>query len=173
MSMPEATDGRLHRACRAMALAGGLVLVAIILLVTLSIVGRGLLWAGLGPVPGDFELVEAGAAFAIFAFMPWCQLNRGHITVDLCAGWMGHRLNAAADLVSALLMTAITGLLAWRHLLGMLDRRDYGEVTFILELPLWWFYAASLAGLVLFVAASGHVLAHSWRALRATFVAGR
>ena len=50
-----------------------------------SIVGRAsLTWAWvLGPVPGDFELVEVGTGFAVFAFLPWCQLKRGHATVDL------------------------------------------------------------------------------------------
>ena len=42
-----------------------------------SIVGRALsgLGLGLGPVPGDFELVEAGTALAVFCFLPWCHLK--------------------------------------------------------------------------------------------------
>ncbi|MEC9344905.1 MAG: TRAP transporter small permease [Pseudomonadota bacterium] len=171
--MYDATGAVLHRLSRLLALAGGLVLVALIALTATSIAGRGLIAFGLDAVPGDFELVEAGAAFAVFSFMPWCQLNRGHMTVDIFAGLFGRRLNAAIDLASALLLTAVTGLLAWRHMLGMLDRRAYEEVSFILQLPLWWFYAASLAGLVLFVATSLFSVWQAARALPAAFGAAR
>ena len=43
---------------RALAILGGLVLVVITLLIVVSITGRGLVRQGLGPIPGDFELVE-------------------------------------------------------------------------------------------------------------------
>ena len=42
---------------RAMAWLGGLVLMALTLLSVLSIAGRALSGLGLGPVPGDYELV--------------------------------------------------------------------------------------------------------------------
>ena len=31
----------------------------------------------------DYELVEAGVAFAIFAFIPLCQIYGSHATVDI------------------------------------------------------------------------------------------
>ncbi|MEZ5836913.1 MAG: hypothetical protein R3D03_14460 [Geminicoccaceae bacterium] len=39
---------------RGLALLGGTVLVAMIVLTSVSIIGRALIFAGLGPVPGDF-----------------------------------------------------------------------------------------------------------------------
>jgi len=33
--------------------------------------------------------------------------------------------------------------------LGMIDQREYGYTTTILQIPLWWGYAASLASLAL------------------------
>ena len=45
-----------------MAILGGLVLSALILLICVSIVGRTI---GIGPINGDYELVEAGIAFSI------------------------------------------------------------------------------------------------------------
>ena len=57
------------------ALLGGAVLIVLTLLTVASVSGRALIPLGLGPLPGDFELVEAGVAFAVFAFLPWCQLS--------------------------------------------------------------------------------------------------
>ena len=56
---------------RAMAWFGSFVLVIIAVMSVASIIGRALSGLGLGPVPGDFELVEAGTALAVFCFLPW------------------------------------------------------------------------------------------------------
>nr|WP_255701545.1 TRAP transporter small permease [Afifella sp. H1R] len=135
----------------------------------LSIAGRALVPLGLGPVPGDFELVEAGVAFAVFSFLPWCQFRRGHVTVDLLAERFGPRGMAACALASNLVMTAIAGLLAWRLGLGMQDKRLYPETSFILQFPIWWPYAASLAGAWMFAVASAYTV---WRALNETLTTG-
>ena len=65
------------------AIVGGVVLCAITLMSVASITGRALIGVGLGPVPGDFEMVEVGTALAVFFFLPWCYLKGGHATVDL------------------------------------------------------------------------------------------
>ncbi|MDN2567063.1 TRAP transporter small permease [Aquibium sp. A9E412] len=139
----------LHRTvvwlARALAILGGVVLVVITLLTVVSVTGRSLVWADLGPVPGDFELVEAGVGFAVFAFLPWCQLNRGHATVDLFTSFLSPRANRVIDVVSESLMTLAIALIAWRLWYGMTDKLRYGETTFILQFPLWWPYAACMA----------------------------
>ena len=71
---------------RAMAWFGSLVLVIIAVMSVASIIGRALSGFGLGPVPGDFELVEAGTALAVFCFLPWAHLKRGHAVVDMLWG---------------------------------------------------------------------------------------
>jgi TRAP-type C4-dicarboxylate transport system permease small subunit len=147
------------------AIAGGAVLVAITAMTVVSITGRELNWLGLAPVPGDYELVEAGTAFAIFAFLPWCQMKRGHVTVDLFLARFGPRANAAVDVVSNILMTAVAALIAWRLWLGMLDKKAYQETTFILQFPLWWAYAAAMTGAVLFAVVCLYTI---WRSLAET-----
>lgn len=133
---------------RLSALAGGLVLIGIALMTGMSIFGRALIWAGLQPVPGDFELVEAGTGFAIAAFMPWTQLKKGHASVGILTERLGPRANAVIDFVSDLLLFSAALLLSWRLWAGLLDKFAYGETTFILQFPLWWAYAAMLFGLV-------------------------
>lgn len=131
---------------RLLAIAGGLVLVALVVLTVLSVSGRALLDFGLGPVPGDFELVEAGSAFAVFSFLAWAQFRRGHVTVDLFVQRLGPRGLAALAMAANILMSVAAVVIAWRLGLGLQDKKLYGETTFILQIPVWWSYAASLVG---------------------------
>jgi TRAP-type C4-dicarboxylate transport system permease small subunit len=143
---------------RALAILGGVVLVAITVLTVVSIVGRALIPIGLRPIPGDFELVEVGTGFAIFCFLPWCQLMRGHATVDVFTSFLPDSANRVIDLVSELLMTTIVVLIAWRLWYGMWDKVRYGETTFILQFPVWWGYAAAMFGAAIGVIVSFYVL---------------
>lgn len=143
------------------ALAGGLVLVAIAAMTCLSIAGRtlgGLGLAGLGPIPGDYELVEIGIGFAVFAALPWCHLRRGHATVELLAPLLGGAANRALDVIidAAVLATAL--LLAWRLAAGMLDKKAYFETTFVLGIEIWQAYALALVG------ATAFCVVAAWRA---------
>lgn len=142
----------LHGAAFVLAIAGGIVLVAMTALTVFSIVGRGLIGFGLGPIPGTYELVEMGAAFAVFSFLPWCQLQKGHVTVDLFLKPFGVRTNVLAELVGNLLTTGAAAVIAWRMWLGLLDKQTYGETTYILGIPSWIGYAVAMAGAALFVA---------------------
>jgi TRAP-type C4-dicarboxylate transport system permease small subunit len=156
MNLPRFIEGL----ARALAIAGGAVLVALTILVAISITGRALLTLGfgLGPVPGDFELVEAGTGFAVFAFLPWCQLRRGHATVDLFTNFLSPGANRIIDLVTEILMTLTLGLIAWRLWAGTLDKFNYGETTFILQFPVWWPFAASLVAAVIAVVVSAYLI---------------
>ena len=144
---------------RRLAWFGGAVLMLIALLSVASITGRALSFAGLGPVPGDFELVEAGTALAVFCFLPWAHLRRGHAVVDLLWGAFPRPLQHTLETLSDALMLAVWVLLVWRMSLATLDYRGNAEVTFILQFPVWWAYAASLPP-----AAFG-CLAYAWRLL--------
>ncbi|MBP5858755.1 TRAP transporter small permease [Marivibrio halodurans] len=156
-----------HALAKGLALAGGLVLVAMLLLTVASVAGRAMSPLGLESIPGAYELVEMGTAFAIFAFLPWCQLTRGHVTVDLVMNAAGFRANRVVDLAANLLMTGAAGVVAWRLVLGMLDKQRYGETTFILGLPLWIGYAAAVVGAVLFALVSLYCCGRSLGELQA------
>ncbi|WP_372017376.1 TRAP transporter small permease [Tistrella mobilis] len=140
--------------CRLVAMAGGLMLVAIAAMSVISIIGRwfaGTSIGGLefGPVPGDFELVETGTAIAVFCFLPQAQLARAHVTVDLFTMRAGPGLRRALGVVADLLFAATTALLAWRLTIGLEERLTYGETTMILGLPQWWVYVPGVAFMAL------------------------
>lgn len=160
-------DTKLGRAAfwlaRYAAIAGGLVLTAIVIITVLSVIGRAFIWAGLGSIRGDYELVEAGVGFAIFAFLPWTHLTRGHAVVSIFTDFLSARANAWIMVVSDALMLAIAAFIAWRHLLGTVDKFNYGETTLLLRMPLWWVYAAGLVGAAVFVVVAVYVLVRSVR----------
>ncbi len=134
-----------------LALVGGGVLVLLIVLTCVSIVGRSLVFAGLGPIPGDVELVELGIAFAVFSFFPWCQYTQGHARVELFNRFFNRTTRWISDVLSDLLMLVISIVLGWCLYQGMLDKFHYTETTFILRLSLGWGYAVCLVGASTFV----------------------
>lgn len=159
----------IERLARLFAQLGGLVLSALIVLTCLSILGRslnsvlhsdplqsaiptmanGLLALGIGPVNGDFELVEAGMAFAIFAFLPLCQLNGAHASVDIFTSTLPLRANRLLRMVIEIVFAAVLVLIAWKLFEGMESKRSSGQTTLLLQYPVWWGYAFSLSGAVM------------------------
>ncbi len=155
MSPYHSISSGLDQLCRGLAILGGGVLVAVMVIVVVSVSGRALIDLGLGPIPGDFELVEVGTAIAVFSFLPWCQLKRGHVSVDVLQTVIGRRGDAVLSVLYNLLMTGVAGLILWRLWAGMQDKITYSETTFILQFPVWWGYAACvpIAGVFVLVSA--------------------
>ncbi|TDQ44768.1 TRAP transporter small permease [Tepidicella xavieri] len=131
------------------AIMGGILLVLLTLMIVASVSGRALIDVGLGPVPGDFELVEIGTAVAVFFFLPWTYLRGGHATVDILYSHLPGWAKRAVVTLSDLLMLALWLVLTWRLWEGMLEKRMYMESTFILQMPVWWAYALCLVGAVI------------------------
>ncbi|MBI4987721.1 MAG: TRAP transporter small permease [Rhodocyclales bacterium] len=129
---------------RVMAWFGGLVLTLVAVISVFSIAGRALSFAGLGPVPGDFELVEAGTALAVFCFLPWCHLKRSHADVAMLWHAYPAPMRRALEILGDALMFAVWALLIWRMGLATHEYSVNNEVSFILQMPVWWGYAASL-----------------------------
>lgn len=146
---------------RGLAVLGGMALMVIVVIVVASVVGRALIWLGLRPITGDYELVSVGMGFAVFAFMPWVHLERGHALVTLVTDSFGVRANAWLLVISDLLMLALSGFLAWRLYYGMLDKFAYNETTLLLRFPLGWAYALGLVGAVALVLVSAYVVGRS------------
>lgn len=176
----EARVGRIFQGlARWLAYGGGIFLVGIALVTVVSVIGRGLISIGLSPITGDFELVEAGSAIAIFCFLPWCQLNRGHVTVDVFISQLGPRAFAFLGLVGDALIAAVAWVILWRMYLGFGEKFPYGsdglrgllnlgskpffpETTYLLEMPVWIPFGLALIGAAFFFIVSLYTV---WRAL--------
>jgi TRAP-type C4-dicarboxylate transport system permease small subunit len=156
---PERVGQALHRTATGVALLGGLVLFALTLLTVISVAGRAVFSA---PIPGDFELVELGMAVAIFSFLPYCQIVRGNVIVDLFTSKASARTRALLDGIGNLLFTAIAALLTWRVALGGLEIRSYHETTMVLQVPVWWGYVPAVAFLAFLTVVCAYTV---WRSV--------
>lgn len=161
--------GRLMEfASRWMAYSGGGILVAIAMTTVVSIIGRTFSGFGLSPVKGDYEIVEMGCAVAVFAFMPWCQFRRGHVTVDIFISNLSDRMQAILGLIGDLFLTGAAFVILWRlwlgfgekfpfgsdgvrAALGMGDKPFFAESTYELEIPLWIPFGLCLIGAAFFL----------------------
>lgn len=169
-----------------MAILGGVVLSALVAMVVVSIIGRELnaafhndffqnnmkgfadwmlgvqipgIWGPikLGPFNGDYEIVEAGIAFSIFAFLPLAHITGAHATVDIFTSWLSERPNRVLSAVIDVAFSVVLVVIAIQLFQGMLDKHDRHQTTFLLQFPVWWAYAASFFGAVMAAVVSVYV----------------
>lgn len=85
-------------------------------------------------------------AFAIFAFLPLCQLRGSHASVDIFTNQLPlpvyHFIRGLIELV----FTVVLFLIAMQLFSGMESKRASGQTSFLLEYPVWWGYAISVPG---------------------------
>jgi TRAP-type C4-dicarboxylate transport system permease small subunit len=143
--------GLARRVIELWALAGGLLLIAIVLMTAYSLLADITFRR---PLPGDFELVEVGVAVAAFAFLPYCQITGANVTADIFTQGAGPRTVALLALLSGVIAFAFSLLLTWRMSIGLLDVHRYGETTTITGFPIWIAYVPIVASLALLVVAS-------------------
>ncbi len=166
-------------ACRVMAVGGGILLTAMAVMTVVSIIGRMFTGYGLGPVRGDYELVANGCALAVFSFLPFCQLKRGHVTVDILTTQFSQRTQAIIGFVGDVLIAIAATIIfmqLWkgfgekfpygsdglRDALGMGYKPFFPETTYELEIPVWIPYGFALLGAAMFVIAAVFTV---WRSL--------
>lgn len=152
--------GAAARAIEGWAMAGGLLLLAVVAVNVASVIG-GVVWR---PFPGDFELTEMGVAVAAFAFLPWCQLHDANVTADIFTSRASRRWVARFRLAASAVALVFALLLLWRMSLGMEDQRTYGYTTTILQIPIWWAFVPALVSLALLAVAAVLTLTEAGRA---------
>ena len=124
---------------RLTALVGGLVLLALVAMTTLSILGRGI---GLGEITGNYEILEAGIALAIFSFLPITQLYGAHATVDVFTSFLPKSANRWLVAFWEIVLAIVIVLIIWRLYEGATTHFRRGGTTTFLQFPLWWPYTA-------------------------------
>jgi Tripartite ATP-independent periplasmic transporters, DctQ component len=138
-----------ERLSGAIAVLGGVLSLGVALLVVLSVLGRwlkGVPWADraasllgfeLGPINGDFEMVQMATAVAIFTFLPYTQLRRGNIFVDTFTTKLPARANAYIDAFWDLVYAGMAGILTACLTVGTLEHYRSGQTTMLLQIIAW------------------------------------
>lgn len=147
----------------ALAIVGGVALIALTAITCISIFGRVLvpLDIGIGPIRGIYDIIEICIAAAVFAFLPWAQYNEAHARVDLFQWALPKKLDQFLDLIFNLAMLIVAAVGTYRMYWGMRDKISYGETTLIAQIPVWQGYALGLIG------ATGFVIVAAFCVLRA------
>lgn len=129
-----------------LAILGGLVLYALAVTVTASVVMRAI---GVGGITGDVELVKIACGYAACLFLPLCQFNKGHVTVDLFSNMFSLGFQKFLEIFWEIIFALFWLLLAWRLTLGGMEIYEYEDRTQLLEIPVWIVYAPAVLGTVL------------------------
>jgi TRAP-type C4-dicarboxylate transport system permease small subunit len=135
-------EGPLAAFTRPLAIAGGLLMLAVAATVTANVLLR---WLFNTAVSGDIELVQIGTAVAVFAFLPLCQSRRGNIVVDTFTAGLPPRIRNGLDALWDLVYVAMALIIAWRLGVGAWDTIRSNTVSMMLGLPTGWAIAACSA----------------------------
>ena len=145
---------RLDRTTRAIALFGGLVLVAAMLFTVVAVC-----MAAFGhPILGDTEIVEFAAGVAVMSFMPYCQMQYGHVAITAFTGWAPHGVKSGLDVAASFAFALVIIVLATQLIVGGYDAYDRGRISMFLRLPRWWGFALAGVPAVLWMATAVFVV---------------
>ncbi len=145
---------------RWLAIAGGTVFVALVVMEIVSIVGRKLFsWT----VPGDVEVLQMCAAFASATFFAYCHLVGGDVKVDFFTHKLAPRTIARLDAFGSFLVGSFGALIAWRSAAGAQSIMEVGETSAILGWPVWIAQALMVPGFILLALAGFYMAAHHVR----------
>lgn len=100
-------------------------------------------------LPGYEDYVRLAVAAAIPMFLPYCQAQRGHLSVDLFLKKAPARFNRFIDRVSLVLMAATALFLAYWMTLGLYETMADGALSRVLGWQEWPFYIPGIASLIL------------------------
>jgi len=125
----------------------GLALFGVMLIVTVSVIFRYVLNA---PILGSQELIQIGMGVVVMLAMPYTALTGKHIQVDILDNHLGKTGRFAADLLARAVGIYVLWLLIGKAWEKMWDAIEFGDVTNMIEVPIWIAYAAIVFGMGFF-----------------------
>jgi TRAP-type C4-dicarboxylate transport system permease small subunit len=148
-------SGIAERVSAAWAVAGGLVILAIMLVTSVNVGAFALdrlarlFGANVGALPGYEDFVRLAVSCAALMFFPYCQLRRGHVAVDLFVSLFPRVVKRALDRLWLAAIVALALFLAYWMCLGMLETRADRALSPVLGWPEWPFYLPGVISLLL------------------------
>lgn len=148
----------LWRTADVFALLGGVVLALIVAVTTTNtaafILDRitALFGVDVSGLPGYEDFVTLAISAAALMFFPFCQANRGHVSVELFMDKAPAIVRRTADRAWLVLTAAMALFLAYWMVEGLLEARSDGAVTSVLGWSTWPFYIPGILSMVLWAA---------------------
>ena len=153
-----ALAGALRRAADLWAIAGGVLLLAVVLVTTANVAAFAAdrvagAWGGaVAGLPGYEDFVRLAIGAAALMFFPHAQARRAHVAFDLFVDYLPAGLRRLLDRAWLVLTIALALFLAWWMWTGMLRTRADALVTGVLGWPDWPFYLPGILSLLLWAA---------------------
>ncbi len=155
-------DRKLFRIESWLNLAGGLLILAVMLISVVNILGRKFFNT---PVPGFIDWLVQAVPLIAFLGIGYCQRLGGHIRMDLVVGRLRRRALWLFELLSIILIAGLTMILiygSWNHAERAIS---IGDSTIDINLPTWPVKLAVPVMLVLLLARLALQIWGYWRAL--------
>lgn len=138
----------LERATLWLAALAAMALIFMVVVITAGVILR---YAFGAPVLGLNEINQMTAVVLVMAALPYCTARGGHVGVDVFDNSIGRWGRLIGDVGSRLLSGFVLAVLVRRAILKALDAHEFGDVTNMLSLPVWPFYAVLALGMGLCV----------------------
>lgn len=108
-----------------------------------------LLEIGVGGLPGYEDFVQLAISCAVLMFFPYCQTQRGHVSVELFLERFPVSVQTMMDRLWLLLTTSIALFLTYWMIFGLLEARSDGTVSAVLGWTVWPFYLPGILSMLL------------------------
>ncbi len=127
-----------------LAVLSGVVLFGLMLLVSWAVFRRYIMN---DPILGDQEIVQIGMSVVVMLAMPFATASGAHIRVDVFDRILGDWGRFLGDLFVRAVGAYVLVLLIQKTWDKALDAHEYGDVTNMIELPVWVAYGAITLGM--------------------------
>lgn len=129
-----------------LAIGAGICLIAMVIVVSTGVILRYVFGA---PLLGVNEIVQLVAVALVMMALPYATYTGSHVRVDLFDKPLGRWGRLFGDLMSRTLSIIALYVLCGQAWKKAAEAIEFGDVTNMLELPLWPVYGAICAGMAL------------------------
>jgi len=143
------------------ALAGGVLVIAIMLVTSVNVGAFALdrmarlFEANVSALPGYEDFVRLAVSCAAMMFLPYCQHRRGHVAVDLFVSRLPASVRRGLDRLWLVTIVLLAMFLAYWMTLGLIETRDDRALSPVLSWPEWPFYIPGILSLLLWALIAG------------------
>ncbi|WP_336461617.1 TRAP transporter large permease subunit [Frigidibacter sp. MR17.24] len=141
--LSEILDRVLHPLARYLALASGLLIVIMALLVFVDIASRLIFKT---PIRGMIEYQTFGLVLVLFFALAHTLIKGGHVKVDLLTGRFPPAMQAGLGVIFSVWGVYIFAVMAWELVARAVDAQQSGEVSMLTNIPWAPFYVIAALG---------------------------
>lgn len=137
------------------ALLGGTLLMTIVFITAINVTAftlnkfAQLFGETISGLPGYEDFIRLAISCAVPMFFPYCQLKRGHVTVDIFTYFSSPQVQSILDRTAQIMMIIITLFLSYWMILGGKETYSDGVLSRVLGWPEWPFYIPGILSLLL------------------------